>query len=222
MQTQTAAEISKELDQTDRRLSELEKMREKVNSRLEDFQARFIERKIPIDELQTEQSRLTTLNSSIEALEAKRSKLEAVFESISESDRKRAALQNLTTKAIDTASSLNSYLDLYSEFGSAVQDMSEKLLDALQTYRSNQNEYKDFRASIDQNEIELCPVGDEELRLAQVQAELQEKGLTGNVLKWATLETLPAGEFSSIIHMCINLAINKREIEAHQKRRAAA
>jgi uncharacterized phage infection (PIP) family protein YhgE len=134
-------EIKTELDSTTKRLDELNEMREHLNDNLQTLQSGFVDGKESLDNLQTEQSKLTALDSSIKVLAAKQSDLQTAFDEAAKDETHQTLLQSAKATAIEAETALDQYMELRTEFDTAISDFTDKLLSKLLSFRAKQKEF---------------------------------------------------------------------------------
>jgi hypothetical protein len=121
MKIQKSTEIETELNNATKRLDELTEMRDGITSNLETLQKGFIDGKTSLDELQTEQSKLTILNESIKALEAKQDELHSAFQKASLSESRKKTLERMKVIADETETAFNEYVSLRAQFNETIR-----------------------------------------------------------------------------------------------------
>jgi DNA repair exonuclease SbcCD ATPase subunit len=213
MQTRTAAQIETELNQTNARRGELQEMRESITGKLAALQTGFIDGTAPLDALQTEQARLTTLSSSITALDAKQGELQKQLAGAVELESENASLEKATAIAIEAAAGIVKYVELRNEFDEIIRERSEQLFDRLKSIRGFQSEYKETLESVDGLKIDLRAASGDAARLDDVKAELRRKEMSDDVMKWASSNDLnvPPVESDWAFQLLLNSVVNKRE-----------
>jgi len=224
MSTRTAAQIETELNQTNARRGELQEMREGITGRLDALQTGFIDGTTPLDALQTEQARLTTLSSSITALDAKQGELQKQLAAALRLESENASLEKATALAIEAAAGIVKYVELRNEFDEIIRERSEQLFDQLVAIRGFQSEYKETLESVDGLKIGLRAASGDAARLDDVKEELRRKEMSDDVMKWARAESLnvPPVESDFAFQMLFNSVVGKRELEARRIKREAA
>ena len=224
MSTRTAAQIETELNQTNARHGELQEMRADITGRLDALQTGFIDGTTPLDALQTEQARLTTLSSSITALDAKQGELQKQLAAALRLESENASLEKATALAIEAAAGIVKYVELRNEFDEIIRERSEQLFDQLVAIRGFQSEYKETLESVDGLKIGLRAASGDAARLDDVKEELRRKEMSDDVMKWARAESLnvPPVESDFAFQMLFNSVVGKRELEARRIKREAA
>lgn len=228
MSTQTAArtsaQIETELKQTNARLTELQQMREGITGKLDALQTGFIDGATPLDALQTEQARLTTLKSSITALQTKQGELQSELTAAAALESENDSLEKATAIAIEAAAGVVKYVELRNEFDEIIRERSERLFDQLVAIRGFQREYKEVLESVDGLKIGLRAATGDAARLDDVKAELRRKEMSDDVMKWARADSLnvPPVESDPAFQMLLNSVVSKRELEAYRIKREAA
>ncbi len=220
----TSAQIQTELNQTNARRGELRVMRDDITRKLDALQTGFIDGAAPLDALQTEQARLTTLSSSITALETKQSELQKQLSAALRLESENASLEKATALAIEAAAAVVKYVELRNEFDEIIRERSEQLFDQLVAIRGFQNEYKETLESVDGLKIGLRAASGDAARLDDVKAELRRKEMSDDVMLWARAESLnvPPVESDFAFQLLLNSVVGKRETEARRIKREAA
>ncbi len=147
MKTQST-EIEIELNQTTKRLDELTEMRMGLNASLQTLQQGFVDGKTPLDELQTEQSKLTILNESIKALEAKQDELHSAFQKASLSESNQNLLESATAAAHEAETIFNESLEIRNELDKAIGEIAGRFYDKLSSLHDKRREYRGIRSQI--------------------------------------------------------------------------
>jgi uncharacterized coiled-coil DUF342 family protein len=151
--------IKKELNQTTERLDELTEMRDALNNNLQSLQGGFINGKTTLEELQTEQSKLTPLSGSIRALEAKQSELKTELELAQKAELKQNSLEQMKKIANESEVAFNSYLALRAQTDAIFAEAAQKLVDKNLAWREKQSRFGAVaRASgLTESEIKAVP-----------------------------------------------------------------
>jgi hypothetical protein len=151
--------IENELTSTKNRLSELNEMNKGTTNNLQILQAGFIGGKTSLDELQSEQGKLTTLGSSIAALELKKSELENELESAQKAELRQNSIQQMKKLADESELAFNSYLALRAETDALFAESAQKLVDKILAWREKQSQFASIaRASgLTESEIKAVP-----------------------------------------------------------------
>jgi uncharacterized phage infection (PIP) family protein YhgE len=136
-----STEIKNELDQTTKRLNELAEMRDGINNNLETLQNGFFVGTTPLDKLQAEQSKLTTLDSSIAALELKQTELKTELESAQKAELRRTAIEQMKKLADESEVALSDYLALRAETDAIFAESAQKLVDKISAWREKQSRF---------------------------------------------------------------------------------
>jgi uncharacterized coiled-coil DUF342 family protein len=141
-------EIENELNQTTKRLDELTEMRDGINNNLQALQQGFVDGKTTLDELQTEQGKLTILNESIKALEAKQDELHTAFQKASLSESNQKLLESATEAAREAETIFNESLEIRNELDAAIGQLAGKLFDTLSSFNEKRKQYLAARFKI--------------------------------------------------------------------------
>lgn len=155
----TSKQIEIELNQTTNRLDELMGMRNGISANLETLQKGFIDGNTSLDDLQTEQGKLTILNESIRALEAKQNELRSAFQKASLTENRQSLLEKSKQTAVEAEAIHNEYSEMRNEFHNSVASYAEKLTDKLISYRNKQREFERIGNQIQTGFKELEQIG---------------------------------------------------------------
>jgi uncharacterized coiled-coil DUF342 family protein len=205
MKIQKSTEIETELSNATKRLDELTEMRDGITANLQTLQQGFIDGKTTLDELQTEQGKLTTLESSIKALEAKQDELHTAFQKASAFETRQALLEKAKVTAVESEKVHTEFISIRGEFNDSIRDFTQKTYDLMAAWRNKQ---KDFKRIAGETELTF--------------KELQELGLTAESYKAATAEYInPVSlEYGDVLQVALNLLSAKLDSAAQQKRKA--
>jgi archaellum component FlaC len=151
--------IKKELNQTTERLDELTEMRDALNNNLQSLQGGFINGKKTLEELQTEQGKLTPLSGSIKALEAKQSELKTELESAQKAELRQNSIEQMKKLANESETAFNSYLVLRAQTDAIFAEAAQKLVNKNLAWREKQSQFGAIaRASgLTESEIKAVP-----------------------------------------------------------------
>jgi chromosome segregation ATPase len=224
MKIQKSTEIETELNNATKRLDELTEMRDGITANLETLQKGFIDGKTSLDELQTEQSKLTILNESIKALEAKQDELHSAFQKASLSESRAETLKQMKVIAGETETAFNEYVSLRTQFNETIRQDGEKMVDALTSFHSKQTEFAQSFRELAPGVINFRPVPLEAREsYGQVATELKEIGVSGESLNFvtSTYQNLPKIDFVEIVGI-IERFIGNGRFDAEQKQRREA
>jgi hypothetical protein len=130
MKIQKSTEIETELNNATKRLDELTEMRDGITANLETLQQGFIDGKTSLDELQTEQGKLTTLESSIKALESKQDELRDAFQKASFAEAQAEIINRLKSLAASAEEAFATREQIRMEFDSIIGKYAKNLFDA--------------------------------------------------------------------------------------------
>lgn len=204
--TRKSTEINNEVRKTKNRLSELREMRLQINGKLETLQQGFIDGKASIDSLQSEQGKLTILDSSIKALEAKQSETQANFVEAERQEKRQSLLEQAKSIAVEAETAFNNYVAMRNELDSFIAGNIGKTLDELVLFRTKQREYRIAFGEIKRQMPEASQ---------QIGEELDRLGLSDNAasLAGSDNESLPRVEFGGIIEMLERIVGAKRQEE---------
>jgi uncharacterized coiled-coil DUF342 family protein len=220
----TSKQFENELNQTTKRLDELTEMRTGITANLQTLQQGFIGGKTSLDELQTEQGKLTILNESIKALEAKQVELHTAFQKASLSESRSATIKQMKAIAGEAETAFNEYVELRHKFDETISKDGEKLFDVMASFHSKQREFERAFRELAPNVTNFRPVpGEARESYGQVAAELKEIGLDGKSLEFvtSTYQNLPQIDFAESVHT-IEQAIGNKKFRQQQQARKAA
>jgi acyl carrier protein phosphodiesterase len=198
-------QIKTELDATAKRLSELNEMQKGITGNLETLQQGFIDGKTSLDELQTEQGKLTTLNSSIKALESKQNELHDAFQKASASETRQALLEKAKETAIEAATFHHEFIEIRNKFHDSIRDYAEKTVEKMLAWRGRQ---KDFERIANETGLTF--------------KELEQLGLTAESYRIATANHINPTplEYGVALNTAINFLTTKLDESARAKKRA--
>ncbi len=220
----TSNEIQSEITRTTKRLGELTEMRDGIKGKLEILQKGFIGGKTSLDDLQTEQGKLTILNESIKALEAKQDELHTAFQKASLSESRAETLRQMKVIADEAETTFNEYVELRRKFDETISKDGEQLFDVMASFRSRQREFERAFRELAPGVTNFRPVpGEARESYGQVAAELKEIGLDGKSLELVTssYQNLPQIDFGECIQTVKQIIGNKRDRQEQQARKAA-
>jgi hypothetical protein len=126
----TSKQIETELNNATKRLDELTEMRDGITANLQTLQAGFIDGKTSLDELQTEQSKLTTLESSTKSLESKKDELHDAFQKASFAEAQAEIINRLKSLAASAEEAFATREQIRMEFDSIISKYAKNLFDA--------------------------------------------------------------------------------------------
>jgi DNA repair exonuclease SbcCD ATPase subunit len=162
----TSKQIETELNQVTQRLDGLTVMQTGINTNLQNLQQGFVGGKTSLDELQTEQGKLTILSASIKALEAKQDELHTAFQMASASESRQETLDRMKVITDEANAAFNEYLKLRAKLVEACRTVGEKMVDALILSQYKQWEFSAVlsrlapdRESVKQTRDELKEIG---------------------------------------------------------------
>ncbi len=198
-------QIKTELDATAKRLSELNEMQKGITGNLETLQAGFIDGKTSLDALQTEQGKLTTLNSSIKALEAKQNELDDAFQKASASETRQALLEKAKVTATEAATFHHEFIEIRNKFHDSIRDYAEKTVEKMSAWRTRQRDFERIA-----NETGLTF------------KELEELGLNQESYRIATANHINPTplEYGDAVNAAVNVLTAKLDRAAQAKRRS--
>jgi hypothetical protein len=141
--------IKTELDLTNERLSELITMRDGINTNLQTLQARFINGKIPLGEMEVEQARLNTLDTSIQSLETKRTELQTAFDELTATETRAALIETTRAAANESEKLWNQALNDRRELDDAIGNSAEKFVDKMVEFHAKRKSYLNLRGQLE-------------------------------------------------------------------------
>ncbi len=203
MKIQKSTEIETELDNTTKRLDELTEMRDGITANLETLQQGFIGGKTSLDELQTEQGKLTTLNSSIKALESKQNELQDDFKKASAFESRQALVEKAKVTATEAATFHHEFIEIRNKFHDSIRDYTEKTVEKMSAWRGKQ---KDFGRIANETGLTF--------------KELEQLGLNQESYKAATAEYINPTplEYGAALNTAVNFLTAKLDSAARAKR----
>ncbi len=201
----TSNQIEIELNQTTNRLDELTEMRDRLNNNLQTLRQGFIDGKTSLDELQAEQSKLTTLESSIKALEAKQDELHTAFQKASLSESRQVLLEKAKETAIEAETFHHEFTEIRNKFHDSIRDYAKKTVEKMAAWRGKQRDFGRI-----ENETQLTF------------QELERLGLTAESYKVATAEYInpPQLEYADALSTAVNILTAKLDRAAQDERTA--
>lgn len=217
----TSKQIENELNQTTKRVDELTEMRNGITTNLETLQKGFVDGKTSLDELQTEQGKLTILNESIKALEAKQDELHSAFQKASLSESRSAKLKQMKEIANEAQTAFNEYVALRSKFNEIIALEGGKMVDALSLFRGKQQQFERAFRELTPGVTNFNNVPSESSKAySQTRSELSEIGLSNEKLNFvaSTHQNLPKIEFFDSVQI-ITQAIGNKRFNEQQKQR---
>ncbi len=218
-----STEIKTELDRTTKRLDELTEMRAGVAGNLKTLQSGFVGGKTSLDELQAEQSKLTTLNDSIKALEAKQGELHAAFQKASLSESRQSLLESAKATALEAEPLFNEYLSIRAELNEVLAGYASRLIEKLGNYRNKQEQYASIVRQLEPQLTNLNQINPENrLLYTQIKNELESLGLDPATIEAITHKSFAAAdlEFGAAVTAAEGILFNKltQEAQAAEKK----
>lgn len=214
-------EVRKELDNTTNRLTELNEMRERLNNNLQTLQSGFIDGKTSLDEVQTEQGRLTTLNASIATLETKQRDLQTIFNKAADDETRWVLLESAKASAIEAETMLNQYMELRTEFDGIISKFAENLLDKIRNFRNRRSEFLNITEQIESGSTGE-PTMERNSLISKIDDELTAIGVSGetlNLTRTNYLNYLPL-KFGEPIATIERIVGSERQKKEQAERRA--
>jgi hypothetical protein len=152
-------QIKNELDATTKRLSELNEMKKVITDKHQSLHKGFVSGTTPLDELQAEQSKLTTLDSSIEALEAKQTEQKTELESAQKAELRQTAIEQMKKLADESELAFNDYLALRAETDAIFAESAQKLVNKSLEWREKQSQFGAIarESGLTESEIKAVP-----------------------------------------------------------------
>jgi uncharacterized phage infection (PIP) family protein YhgE len=205
-----STQIKTELDQTTKRLDELNAMQAGLTANLKTLQDGFISGKTSLDEVQTEQGKLTTLDSSIKVLETKRTELQTELQAAQDAENIKALIGNLKTIAEQAEAAFSEYDDLRVQFGEVMTETVEKLISKQAEYRGKRKEFKTIRDRIEAKAPDI-KIGNELRAIG-----LDDKAFTTAVNDYPVFTPCKYGELVAIAEQRAVYEKQKKETDANR------
>jgi hypothetical protein len=215
-----STEIKKELDATNNRLSELSEMKKGITDKHQSLHKGFVSGTTPLDELQAEQSKLTTLGSSMLALQAKQSELESELESAQKAELKQNSIEQMKKLVNEAETAFNEYASERSAADKIFAKHAKRLLVLLTAFRTKQAEFSSILRGFAPDVAGLYAVPPEvRLIRSQIIDELKKTGVSSDNLEIITAGSLPLEklEFELAIEDAIGLLIVRAQEEKKAK-----
>jgi len=216
-------QIEIELNQTTKRLDELTEMRDGITANLETLQAGFINGKTSLDELQTEQGKLTTLDSSIQTLEAKQSELETAFKTAQNVEAVQTGIGNLKTIAEQADAAFDEWDGLRVKLDGITGKFVDDIFSKSAEFYGKQKEFRALRSQLDAKNSGIV-IDDELTRLG-----LPEKSRKSATTEYVNLSPCKFGQAIVTAERLVGQerfreqhAIEKEEFEAQRAETQAA
>ncbi len=181
-------QIEIELNQTTKRLDELTEMRDRANDNLQTLQQGFIDGKTPLDEVQAEQGKLTTLDASIKTLEPKQDELHAEFQKACNVEAVQTGIGSLKT----IAEQADAAFDEWDGLRVKLDEITGKFVDDIFSKGAEfYGKQKEFRALYSQLESRNSGIDiDSELK----RLELSEKARASAATEYVNLSPCKFGQ----------------------------
>jgi uncharacterized coiled-coil DUF342 family protein len=198
-------EIKTELDNTTKRLDELTEMRDRANDNLQTLQQGFIDGKTPLDDVQAEQGKLTTLNSSIQTVEAKQSELQTVCNTAQNVETVQTGIDSLKT----IAEQADAAFDEWNNLRVKLDEITGKFVDDIFSKSAEfYGKQKEFRALYSQLESRNSGIDiDSELK----RLELSEKARESAATEYVSLSPCKFGQSIVIAENIVGNEKNERQ-----------
>ncbi|MEJ7862361.1 MAG: hypothetical protein WKF90_12090 [Pyrinomonadaceae bacterium] len=219
-------QIETELNNATKRLDELTEMRDGITTNLQTLQSGFIGGETLLDELQSEQAKLTILNESIKALEAKQNELHAAFQLVSLSESRSATLKQMKVIASEAETAFSEYVSQRNDFDRVIKEHAEKTFAALAAFRGKQGDFFENLRQVAPDVSSLQTISaDASDSYRKVVGELKDIGLSGAAFGLATaahLPKLPDAAFPDVLNLAEQIIGNRKSREEQAVRRAAS
>jgi uncharacterized phage infection (PIP) family protein YhgE len=219
----TSKQIEIELNQTTNRLDELTEMRDGITANLETLQAGFINGKTSLDELQTEQGKLTTLDSSIKTLEAKQSELQTALNTAQNVETVQTGIGNLKTIAEQADAAFDEWNGLRVKLDGIISKFVDDIFSKSAEFYGKQKEFRALRSQLDAKNSGIV-IDDELTRLG-----LPEKSRKSATTEYVNLSPCKFGQAIVIAESVVGQerqwkqhAIEKEEFKAQRAETQAA
>lgn len=219
MKTQKSTEIENELNQTTKRLDELTEMRMRLNNNLQTLQQGFIDGKTSLDELQTEQGRLTTLESSTKALEAKQDELHTAFQKASLSESRADILEQMKKTVAEGKTAFDEHLALREELSGIIGKYCEKLIGKSTIFHNSRADYQSLARRVEpelSDFITYSPHSTHRTELEKsVGDEVKALGVSAEDLRLLSAESIiaPTVKFGGSIDAALSFAAEEKQEE---------
>jgi len=142
-------QIENELNQTTKRLDELNEMQKGITDNLQTLQQGFIDGKTSLDEVQAEQGKLTTLDASIKTLAAKQSELETAFKTAQNVEAVQTGISNLKTIAEQADAAFDEWNGLRVKLDGIISKFVDDIFSKSAEFYGKQKEFRALRSQLD-------------------------------------------------------------------------
>jgi hypothetical protein len=216
--------IKNELTQANTRLTELIEARRAAADSFQNSQSDFIAKKISLDDLQVEQSKLGLLDRSIESIKSRRDELETQLEAAQKEEAHADTLASLKKTAEEAEKLFNDYLKFRKEFDDLVAKHGWGMFDALLSFRNKQREFLNtFNFFVPGILSVRFPGANQRPKVNEIAGELEQIGLNKeafDLMGENQLQT-PTLDYAGIIDFCLTNLENRKNTEEQRKRREA-
>jgi uncharacterized coiled-coil DUF342 family protein len=224
----TSKQIENELNQTTKRLDELTEMRMRLNTELQTLQQGFIGGKTSLDELQTEQGKLTILNESIKALEANQDELHTAFQKAILSESRSAILEQMKKTATEGQASFDEYLAIRAELSGIIGEYAERLIDKSTVFHNSRADYQSLSRRIEPELADYLTHGQHSNRRLElgksIAEEIKALDVSDEALRLITDEAIipPGVKFGQPIAIAEGFAAQEKQREIGKAAKDAA
>jgi uncharacterized phage infection (PIP) family protein YhgE len=208
-------EIKTELDNTTKRLDELTEMRGGIKTNLENLQQGFIDGKTSLDELQAEQSKLTTLDASIKTLEAKQDDLHTEFQKVCNVEAVQTGIGNLKTIAEQADATFDEWNGLRVKLDGIISKFVDDIFSKSAEFHGKQREFRALYAQLESRNSGI-DIGSELKRL-----ELSEKARESATTEYVSLSPCKFGQSIVAAERLVGQEIQRRQQATEQAAFAA-
>ncbi len=219
MKVQKSTEIQNELGQTTKRLDELITMRDSTKTNVQTLQDGFIGGKPSLDELQTEQGKLTILNESIKALEAKQDELHTAFQKASLSESRADILEQMKKTISEGKTAFDEYLGIRAELSVIIGEYCGKLIAKSTVFHKSRGDYQSLARRVEPELSDFITYSQHSTRRRELDKTLAEEvkalDVSDEDLRLITDESIipPGVKFGQSIEAAVSLAAEEKQQE---------
>ena len=216
-------QIETELNNATKRLDELTEMRDRLGNNLETLQSGFIGGKTSLDELQTEQGKLTILNESIKALDVKQDELHTAFQKASLSESRSAILEQMKKTVTEGQASFDEYLAIRAELSGIIGEYAERLIGKSTIFHNSRADYQSLSRQIEPELADNVTYSRHSTRRRELGKSIAEEvkafDVSDEALRLITDETIipPGVKFDQPIAIAVGLAAQEKQRETKAK-----
>ncbi len=188
--------IKKEISNIDERISELAGTRTELERTINQLNESFFSKKVSLDDVHAEQTKLNTLNSAIKAAENKRAEAQERLSEAEQVESDNDFRFKAKTAVAEADNARNEYLQIREEFSDMVGDFAQRLLKAGQNFGQKQRELSRI---IDKNNSFAKPISSDLVQESSVVRQRRESIPYSRV------------EYAEIVDTAINVLVRKME-----------